>query len=1132
MLQRIPRFSRSYPVFGISVLILALTIFGDTQPRSDALGTPLTTASSRITEARAMAIALNDFETLQEGYRLQHPRHTATFTPDGMRFTPRRGGPAWHWRLDAVNAEMSPLAAVKPVREGRTLIRYHRGDLIEQYRVKTENIEQQFVLTQPLALQDADLVITGTVESVGAFEKAEEGWLWRTAEGVVSLGDVTVYDATGQTLPAEMTVTEDMTRIVVPGPALALATYPVTVDPEVGTNDFRISHAGLDGNTAYAAFDPAVAYNSAANEYLVVWEGEDDTGLLVDGEFEIFGQRLAADGTEIGVDDFRISDMGPDGDPSFDAYDPAVAYNSTANEYLVVWEGDFTVSEDEIFGQRLASDGTEIGVNDFRISDMGPDGNAAFDAHVPTMVYNNTANEYLVIWNGDDDSGPLVENEEEIFGQRLASDGTEVGVNDFRISDMGPDGNTGFQGDDPAAAYNSTANEYLVVWEGDDNTAPLVDGEYEIYGQRLASDGTEVGVNDFLLSDMGPDGNDLFDASNPVVAYNSLANEYLVVWQGEDDTGLLVDGELEIFGQRLAADGTEIGVNDFRISDMGPDGNASFDAASVAVAYNSLANEYLVVWRGDDDTAPLVDNAYEAFGQRLASDGTEVGVNDFRISDMGPDGNTSFDTFTPAMVYNSSAREYLVAWYGDDDTGLLVDGEYEIYGQRLGLETDATLRLEKTLAQSGETAGVEVTLESGIPVGGVQFRVTLGNPAMATFVQLVDASGSLGFTGEANHDPATGVTQVIFYNDSGATIPSGAHTLGTLQYTIDPGASLGSDTPLAISQIIVGDEFGVEIGSSGEDGALQVGIPGDINLDGTVNIQDVVQMVRILLLNPPPAVPDPGTTPYAIADVNGDGALDVADVVAQVNQVLHLINPRVLASGPVGPVGVSLSDAQIQTSGGVAVPLMLENDGVIAGLQAALTFDPALAHVGTPTLTEDNGSLILASHVVGGKLRVVVYSATPGTGITAGHGAVLHIPVTVREGVTGHPSLTLSDLILVDPQAQRVPVLLGETTVTVAKEGAALPTAFTLQSNAPNPFNPSTQIAYEIPQRAHITLTVYNLLGQEVVRLVDKAQAPGRYRVTWHGTNARGIGVSSGVYLYRLTSSTGYSETKRMTLVK
>ena len=69
-------------------------------------------------------------------------------------------------------------------------------------------------------------------------------------------------------------------------------------------------------------------------------------------------------------------------------------------------------------------------------------------------------------------------------------------------------------------------------------------------------------------------------------------------------------------------------------------------------------------------------------------------------------------------------------------------------------------------------------------------------------------------------------------------------------------------------------------------------------------------------------------------------------------------------------------------------------------------------------------------------------------------------------------------------------------------------------------------------EQTHVTLTIYNLLGQEVVRLVDQVQPPGRYEVVWHGNNSRGAGVASGIYLYRIASGSGYTDTKRMTLLK
>jgi hypothetical protein len=197
-----------------------------------------------------------------------------------------------------------------------------------------------------------------------------------------------------------------------------------------------------------------------------------------------------------------------------------------------------------------------VGANDFRISDMGPNGDTKFAALYPAVAYNGVNNEYLVAWTGDD----TTDDEYEIYGQRLAAaTGAEVGANDFRISDMGPEGNPGFSGYDPEVAYNGANNEYLVAWWGDDDTAPLVKNEFEIFGQRLAATGAEVGVNDFRISHMGPDGNTNYGASSAAVAYSGASNEYLAVWAGVDDFAGLVAGESVIFGQRIAAPPPPIG---------------------------------------------------------------------------------------------------------------------------------------------------------------------------------------------------------------------------------------------------------------------------------------------------------------------------------------------------------------------------------------------------------------------------------------------------------------------------------------------------------------------------------------------------------------------------------------------
>jgi hypothetical protein len=323
--------------------------------------------------------------------------------------------------------------------------------------------------------------------------------------------------------------------------------------------------------------------------------------------------------------------------------------------------------------RRASSGAVELQIGtQLRISDMGGSGDVNFAGLDAAVAYNSQNNEYLVVWYGDDNVGGLVEDECEIFGQRLdAATGAPLGTNDFRISHQGPDSDPGFDATFPAVAYNSEDNEYLVVWQGDDNVGGLVNGELEIYGQRLdAATGAPLGASDFRISDMGGTGSTSFNAVFAAVAYNSQDGEYRVVWAGDDNVGSLVDGEIEVFGQRLDAAGIALGANDFRISDMGPDGDAGFDASFPAVAYNRKGDEYLVVWNGDNDFLQANDEV-EIFAQRLGYVGknlVELGVNDLRISDMGPNGNTSYVGQLPAVTFNSR----------DDD----ISGRLDRRGQR------------------------------------------------------------------------------------------------------------------------------------------------------------------------------------------------------------------------------------------------------------------------------------------------------------------------------------------------------------------------------------------------------------------------------------------------------------------
>ncbi len=106
-----------------------------------------------------------------------------------------------------------------------------------------------------------------------------------------------------------------------------------------------------------------------------------------------------------------------------------------------------------------------------------------------------------------------------------------------------------------------------------------------------------------------------------------------------------------------------------------------------------------------------------------------------------------------------------------------------------------------------------------------------------------------------------------------------------------------------------------------------------------------------------------------------------------------------------------------------------------------------------------------------------------------------------------------------------------EAPVAVEPEGKQTPHDFALYSAYPNPFNPSTAIAYDLPQAGPVALVVYDLRGREVIRLAEGRREAGYHQVSWAGRDAAGREVPTGIYIARLTTP-GYAKSVKMVMMK
>ncbi|NUN47046.1 T9SS type A sorting domain-containing protein, partial [bacterium] len=109
------------------------------------------------------------------------------------------------------------------------------------------------------------------------------------------------------------------------------------------------------------------------------------------------------------------------------------------------------------------------------------------------------------------------------------------------------------------------------------------------------------------------------------------------------------------------------------------------------------------------------------------------------------------------------------------------------------------------------------------------------------------------------------------------------------------------------------------------------------------------------------------------------------------------------------------------------------------------------------------------------------------------------------------------------------PALLSKT--SSASSLSSMPEQFRITANYPNPFNPSTTIAFEVPQETQIKLTVYNTLGQKVKTLYRGVKSTGRHTVQWDATNDSGNMQPSGIYIVRLEAGT-LTQSHKITLMK
>lgn len=306
---------------------------------------------------------------------------------------------------------------------------------------------------------------------------------------------------------------------------------------------------------------------------------------------------------------------------------PSVAYDVVNDRYLVVWvydiKGDGT--DWDVYGRFIPWNGPDAGLTDFAICTWNSN-----QAH-PGVAYARAAEEFLVVWM----NAPLGQPSY-ISARRVFADGSGFPPGDGVTVSSGTE-----LRDYPDVAYNLARNEYLVTWDVEKSGTGL-----DIYGVRLSGSGVELGGGEFAIAGW-PAGEE-----RPSVAACSQADQYLVAWQSDEDTG---GTDYAIYARYLAGDG--VPGNVFLVDDStSPD-------VEVDVTCDNAGQRYLLAWQ-----TRYTNLKYGIWARVVYPAGTRDPL--FEVISAGPTQGREY-----AAVSGGRAT-YLVAWEHrrNDGTNLDIHG--------------------------------------------------------------------------------------------------------------------------------------------------------------------------------------------------------------------------------------------------------------------------------------------------------------------------------------------------------------------------------------------------------------------------------------------------------------------------
>lgn len=874
-------------------------------------------------------------------------------------------------------------------------------------------------------------------------------------------------------------------------PATPPAFHPRPAFLATVLEDFQVNENAGDSDQ----LSPVVAVAPDGN-FIVTWYDERN------GNYDIYARQFAPTGIPQG-EIFRVNDD----EGTANQVSPAIAVDDAEN-FVIVWE-DLRRGNFDIYAQRYSADGVPQGTNFLVNDDMGD----AFQ-YEPSVAMDAVGN-FVLVWldsrpeggriyaqrydregapRGENfrvtdenvgssqlfpvialaDSGSLLVAWSEkrygnidIYAQRFTADGSPQGAN-LLVNDGGVNSNEEF----PAIAVNDSGR-FLVVWRDGRNW------NTNIYAQLYTRDGIAQGSNFLVNDDIGKSGQ-----SSPVVAADDSGN-FLIIWE---------DGRDQFYGQRIQR-GKPQGLNFPLFED-----NPVFYGEQPAIGLTRNGN-FVVTWQevmneesGNDNE--IIDIFARCFLRTNAPQGERILITD----DTGSSGQ-----YNPAIAVDDSGN-FTIVWRDERD-------EFDIFAQRF--DHTGTRRLQNFWVSSANER-MELCFPD-IAVAGAGESIMVWDDLGSVYAQLYDFAGhpkgdlfslsdNTKFTGQ--YTPAVAMNRdgagVAVWIDNWHQNPG----LFVRQFS-GQGNQFGDDFMVANRNIFITEGTpAIAINDSGRfviawadnhnagnyEIYVQPFLADGTPLDSILRVNEDIGNSRQKL--PAVAIANDGSFVVAWTDYrNGN-----SDIFAQ------RYTPEALPDG----VNFQVSDASDVAQFDVALSMNRDGDWI------AVWTD----------YRNGNADIFAQCYTAGDDRRGSNYQVNNDSGQMS-QGAPDVALFNDYIYYTWHDNRTTGQGFDIFARIDNFKAV----SVEEPDQHPAVPSAFRLFQNFPNPFNPRTSIRYDLPAAGLVSLKIYNIAGQEIITLVEKYQIAGSYSVTWHGNLTNGELAPSGIYLFRLQTGNGV-EVRKMALTR